>query len=640
MTDNNQTSKQPIDKERLKMLAEKIKAEKMKKDGSEDSLEGKPAESSRPPLPPKPPVPPKPSIPQLSDDDDDETEGMAAEKTAIIDLASLSGSKADAKLIIVDGKDEGKGFDITREEVIVGRSLDNDFVVSDISVSRKHFKVVKQGDGYKVEDLGSGNGIRVNGKKSPSEVLFHGDVITAGARNIKFEYINEKLREKYSRKSDSKKDQIVVKQKSSPIAWVTILLVLGLAGGGYFLFTSQQQQMQKQFQETIKGLSSEEEMELKRLRIDRFIEDKKIVEAENVLLELLAKKQNSPELNEKKAIIDKEKNNAQKFEMGKKFMTEKNNAEGEKLFRQITEDSVFYEDMKSLVGKDKIYAWAVEDAEQLVKEKKEEQAISKLTNILKENPSHQKAQQLISKLTATIGQEKVQFIQKKVVEQKVAKEREIVKKKERLEILDAKKVGKPVVKKIAPPVKKEPEPVVEAPKEEVPAELTKKDIEDALTLYTEKNFDGALEKLKKISEEAKNKAVKNGAEALLKEMEIFKKTYDNAAKEPDKEKRKRFLNKAIKYDSKISKGKLRKELEYMMDSEIAAPVEEPAKKEESDEGASEGGKTEEAKKLYMEGRALKDSNPEKAKEKFEEVLKTVPKDNKYYKKAKKSLRDM
>ncbi|HPA56576.1 MAG TPA: hypothetical protein PLT70_04010, partial [bacterium] len=78
MEENKQgTSKPTIDKEYLKKLAEKIKAEKARK----ESLQKKPENEST-----TPPPPPMASISPTLLDDDDEEEDMAAEKTAIIDL--------------------------------------------------------------------------------------------------------------------------------------------------------------------------------------------------------------------------------------------------------------------------------------------------------------------------------------------------------------------------------------------------------------------------------------------------------------------------------------------------------------------------------------------------------------------------
>ena len=52
-----------------------------------------------------------------------------------------------------------------------------DLVLADTRVSRRHLAVKKSGDDWEVEDLGSQNGIRLNGKRTEKALLHSGDVI-------------------------------------------------------------------------------------------------------------------------------------------------------------------------------------------------------------------------------------------------------------------------------------------------------------------------------------------------------------------------------------------------------------------------------------------------------------------------------
>ena len=240
MDENNQNNAKPtIDKEYLKKLAEKIKAEKARKEAL-----GKKSE-------PTPVTPPISSISSKYLDDDDEE--IASEKTAIIDLSALSGHAADAKLTIVDGKDAGKNIEMTKDEILAGRSLDNDFVISDISVSRKHFKITKDGDRFIISDMGSGNGIKVNGSKTTSATLSDGDIISVGARQIKFEILNPELKPKHQAQRVTKEniqpvydieedDDEPVKKGSSAgiIIAIIVVLLIGIGGVAYFMLFDNQ----------------------------------------------------------------------------------------------------------------------------------------------------------------------------------------------------------------------------------------------------------------------------------------------------------------------------------------------------------------------------------------------------------------
>ncbi len=79
------------------------------------------------------------------------------------------------------GKDLGKEFVLHVGETTLGRSIDNDIILTDIAVSRRHLKVDRGEDGVlKLHDMGSGNGTLVNGKRAYDVVLVPGDRIELG----------------------------------------------------------------------------------------------------------------------------------------------------------------------------------------------------------------------------------------------------------------------------------------------------------------------------------------------------------------------------------------------------------------------------------------------------------------------------
>jgi pSer/pThr/pTyr-binding forkhead associated (FHA) protein len=57
----------------------------------------------------------------------------------------------------------------------MGRSRDNDVVVDSLLVSRRHAQIECSGGQCTVEDLGSANGLYVNGRRVPRAVLTAGD---------------------------------------------------------------------------------------------------------------------------------------------------------------------------------------------------------------------------------------------------------------------------------------------------------------------------------------------------------------------------------------------------------------------------------------------------------------------------------
>ncbi len=88
---------------------------------------------------------------------------------------------------ILGGPDRGKVYEFNRVEITIGRTMDNDLVLTDPGISRQHISIRDKGGAYILKDLGSSNGTKLNGKLIEEEVLRPGDVITAGSAEVKFE---------------------------------------------------------------------------------------------------------------------------------------------------------------------------------------------------------------------------------------------------------------------------------------------------------------------------------------------------------------------------------------------------------------------------------------------------------------------
>lgn len=75
--------------------------------------------------------------------------------------------------------------------IILGRHRNNDIVVKDPFISKKHFQIVKDENEYFLEDMGSANGTFLN-KARISDIakLENGDIIRVG--QIQFLFVNRK----------------------------------------------------------------------------------------------------------------------------------------------------------------------------------------------------------------------------------------------------------------------------------------------------------------------------------------------------------------------------------------------------------------------------------------------------------------
>jgi Protein of unknown function (DUF3662)/FHA domain len=82
-------------------------------------------------------------------------------------------------------------FDGTRHEVkqrrlVIGRSRDCDVQLADSNVSRRHAELRQEGASYWIVDLGSTNGVEVNGRRVKRAKLSDGDTIMLGSTEMVF----------------------------------------------------------------------------------------------------------------------------------------------------------------------------------------------------------------------------------------------------------------------------------------------------------------------------------------------------------------------------------------------------------------------------------------------------------------------
>ncbi len=137
-------------------------------------------------------VPPEPDLTESADVFADFEDELESETTRIDDsnlLAEQSTSilenvPARPFLEVERGKDQGREFVLQEGENGVGRGIDNDVILTDVAVSRRHLKLVCTAAGLTMRDLGSGNGTLVNGTKVSTIELSEGDRIELGETTL------------------------------------------------------------------------------------------------------------------------------------------------------------------------------------------------------------------------------------------------------------------------------------------------------------------------------------------------------------------------------------------------------------------------------------------------------------------------
>jgi hypothetical protein len=76
---------------------------------------------------------------------------------------------------------------LSGNRVVIGRSREADIVLQDPNVSRRHAELRREDGAWQVVDLGSTNGIKVNGRRVDHQPLRPGDQVTIGVTDLTFE---------------------------------------------------------------------------------------------------------------------------------------------------------------------------------------------------------------------------------------------------------------------------------------------------------------------------------------------------------------------------------------------------------------------------------------------------------------------
>ncbi len=107
-----------------------------------------------------------------------ETASVSAEEAERLGLAH----RPPAAVLV-----DGRRFELTKRALVIGRSRDCDVTLDDPNISRRHAEIRQENGGHVVVDLGSTNGIEVNGSRVERAELENGDLIVLGRTSVTFE---------------------------------------------------------------------------------------------------------------------------------------------------------------------------------------------------------------------------------------------------------------------------------------------------------------------------------------------------------------------------------------------------------------------------------------------------------------------
>jgi len=94
--------------------------------------------------------------------------------------------RGPALVVRAGGGRAGESFPTEGPRTLIGRSPDCDVFLDDVTVSRKHALLVREGRSFRIEDQGSLNGTFVNRKRIDSSPIENGDELQIGKYRLTF----------------------------------------------------------------------------------------------------------------------------------------------------------------------------------------------------------------------------------------------------------------------------------------------------------------------------------------------------------------------------------------------------------------------------------------------------------------------
>jgi hypothetical protein len=111
--------------------------------------------------------------------------GLESGHTMVLDREALLHERPRAPKALIEQRD-GPNVSLGPDPVLIGRDPQNDVVLDDRRVSRKHAEIRLRLGRYTLYDLQSTNGTYVNGRRVAEKVLDDGDTISVGGLEITF----------------------------------------------------------------------------------------------------------------------------------------------------------------------------------------------------------------------------------------------------------------------------------------------------------------------------------------------------------------------------------------------------------------------------------------------------------------------
>ena len=89
-------------------------------------------------------------------------------------------------LVVKRGRNAGSRYVLDNDQTVAGRHPESDIFLDDVTVSRRHVEILRDGDTYTVRDVGSLNGTYLNRNRVEEAPLRDGDELQIGSFKLVF----------------------------------------------------------------------------------------------------------------------------------------------------------------------------------------------------------------------------------------------------------------------------------------------------------------------------------------------------------------------------------------------------------------------------------------------------------------------
>jgi pSer/pThr/pTyr-binding forkhead associated (FHA) protein len=104
-----------------------------------------------------------------------------------VEIEDVVAQGGGAALVVrAGGGRVGESFPLDHDRMTIGRRPDSDVFLDDVTVSRDHALIVRRGDEFHLDDLGSLNGTYVNRRRIETHHLADGDELQVGKYKLTF----------------------------------------------------------------------------------------------------------------------------------------------------------------------------------------------------------------------------------------------------------------------------------------------------------------------------------------------------------------------------------------------------------------------------------------------------------------------